>query len=80
MVPWKPLVLSDVVTNEGQAYNGTSGQFTPPVAGTYLLLVTTATPGMPGTIAEVEVGLCQCLLDGLLFVGCLTLVVGQRVV
>ncbi|XP_052777948.1 heavy metal-binding protein HIP-like [Mya arenaria] len=33
---WETIVFQTVVTNEGRAYNGTTGEFTAPVDGTYV--------------------------------------------
>ncbi|XP_053390659.1 heavy metal-binding protein HIP-like [Mercenaria mercenaria] len=36
IAPWATIVFADVETNDGSAYNSANGEFTAPVAGTYV--------------------------------------------
>ena len=49
-----PVILDQVVTNEGQAYNATTGNFTAPVDGDYLVAATAMPDRYNGGTPRIE--------------------------
>nr|KAG5688904.1 hypothetical protein BaRGS_009745 [Batillaria attramentaria] len=63
-----PVILDNVVLNEGGAYNGTSGSFTVPYNGTYFLIVTTSDYSGSGGVSDIgmvadNLGLCMTYIN-----------------